>query len=198
MIARGGRCFLIFSWGLNRSVLTGSMETRGKGANGVLEIIVERYREYSHMIHQQKWGITELVLFLGMTEVHSCVQSKCLGSLPGCTKPCRTCRGNKEMCPFPPDVIMCNPSNPVQTPHTFRLDARMHFSTQYRLCPLRHEITGFGRLDPAAGMTQAHRRSRGRGRRGRAQAREGRAWLPTAMKNRGALMRRATSTMQPA
>ena len=35
--------------------------------------------------------------------------SKCLGILPGCTNPCRMCRGNKETCLFPPKIITCNP-----------------------------------------------------------------------------------------
>ena len=35
--------------------------------------------------------------------------SKCLRSLPGCTKPCRAHEGNKKTCLFPPKISMCNP-----------------------------------------------------------------------------------------
>ena len=43
-------------------------------------------------------------------EVCSCIHLKCLGILPGCTKPCRTHGGNnKKTCLFAPKIIMCNP-----------------------------------------------------------------------------------------
>ena len=46
-----------------------------------------------------------------LVNVQTCIQSKCLGIgiSPGCTKPCRKCRGNQEAWLFPPNLITCKP-----------------------------------------------------------------------------------------
>ena len=98
----------------NQPIPAHRLETIGRSRSGLVELIENAgifgtTHDFYGMM-QCYTGASRTLGSVCITEVCSCIHLTCPGVSPGCTKPCRTHGGNTKTCPFPPKILMCNPT----------------------------------------------------------------------------------------